>query len=71
MTQLENRSHLATETADSGPTPSLIPHPSSFIRPPILTLCVILCLASALPALAVDQVTLRRDGKTIEVTGRS
>jgi hypothetical protein len=29
-----------------------------------------LCLASALPALAVDQVTLRRGGKTIEVTGR-
>ena len=50
------------------------PHPSSFILHPLilpsLALCVIFCLASAAPALAVDQVTLRRGGKTIEVTGR-
>jgi hypothetical protein len=33
-------------------------------------LCVALCFISSAPAFAVDQVTLRRDGKTIEVTGR-
>ncbi len=31
---------------------------------------MILCFAFAAPAVAVDQVTLRRDGKAIEVTGR-
>ena len=38
----------------------------------LLTLCaaVLLLGSSAGPALAVDQVTLRRDGKTTELEGR-
>ncbi len=45
---------------------SLIPHPSSFA----VVLCLACCFACAAPTFAIDQVTLRRDGKTIEVTGR-
>ncbi len=78
MIQLENHWHRSARTADFGRTSSLIlhpssliPHPSSFIPNPLIAaLCIIFCLASAVPALAVDQVTLRRGGKTIEVTGR-
>jgi hypothetical protein len=33
-------------------------------------LVCLLCVAAAAPALAMDQVTLRRDGKTLGVTGR-
>lgn len=35
-----------------------------------VSLLCVLCSIGAAPALAVDHVTLRRDGKTLEVTGR-
>ena len=42
----------------------------SAARPSPFILCAVLCLASAAPALAMDQVTFRRNGKTMETTGR-
>ena len=48
--------------------PTFILHPSSFILYP--SSFFLLCVFLAAPASAMDQVTLRRDGKTLEVTGR-
>ena len=36
----------------------------------VVAICIALCLASAALALAVDQVTFRRNGKTMEAAGR-
>ena len=47
--------------------PSPVPR---FPSPAPLLLCAAFCLAWAVPASAVDQVTFHRDGKTMEVTGR-
>jgi len=42
---------------------------TTVVSSPILTLCLLLFVVTA-PAHAVDQVTLRRDGKTLEVEGQ-
>jgi hypothetical protein len=56
-------SRLSTLDSPLSPLPSPLPPLSS-------SAILLLCLLLAVPAAAMDQVTVRREGKTVEVTGR-